>query len=609
MEDEIIIYVAGNPNFYPVEYYDLESETYQGMIPELLRDFSEQTLYDVRYYMPGDEDLREQLAKNTQVDIISGCFGGESFLHQYGREMTLLKAEIDGKEEVCRLLLTKTAPDSFEEELSQYLDNITQESKTGLLIQSAEQPPVSYRKHLEWTVLGLLGLTLLLGIVIACVLVSRQRERKRREREKETDLLTGLGNTESLRRNFRGYINDQNRLLYSMSYLHIDTEHMDRMIGRTHTNEFLQGAATILRSTIAPTDILARVSDGGFAVLRLSPSENEAIEWSLPLIQRVRECASVNGAVSPRAAIGVYRLKEHDFDLDEITFRASQSAQAACREGEDVKICTDRWLRELAEERKLQGEIGRGLENGEFLLYIQGYVNSENGRVMGGEALSRWEHPEKGFLTPGRFIPLMEKEGMISQLDFYLLDKACAFLAELQRDGVSDFLLSCNCSGETLSIDNFGERCREIISRYKFRRSQLILEITENTMLQSTPAVQRNIGKLKDLGIRIALDDFGEGFTSLFNLRENTIDLLKLDKTLIDTLGTKIGNTLIRSMIQAGHDLGIITLAEGVEKEEQARELHRMKCDLLQGFFFLYPIPDWELKRQLMEAVQERRRR
>lgn len=263
------------------------------------------------------------------------------------------------------------------------------------------------------------------------------------------------------------------------------------------------------------------------------------------------------------------------------------------------------FLQRLAESRELQQKLGqeisRGLEKEEFQLYVQFYVDTKTYRIVGGETLSRWEHPAQGMLVPDQYIPLMEQVDLIDQLDYYTLDKLCGFLQKLYHGGVKAFFVSCNFSRGTFVSAEFVQRCREIIDRYDFPREMLVFELTETKEVKDTEGLKRNIRAVRDLGIRIALDDFGQGFTSFFDIQEYDLDVLKLDKSLTDSIGTRLGNSILRAMIQVGHELGMEVLAEGVETDEQVGYLQRMGCDVIQGFRFYYPIPVREVESRLRQ--------
>lgn len=596
-----VIYAAGNPDAYPIEYYDKDTESYQGLIPQLLAQFAEEHGCELRYYDDGEKDQREQLAQNRQVDIISGCVGTEQFSHTEKEKLVVLKSEQNGETVTYALMVSDVAPKDLNRELKSFLSGISQETKTGMLVESAADRTDGW----EVAVPALISLALVIVFLfaaLAAVIRKYRRRLKSMELSREVDGVTGLGNLEYLRRCFDGFLNDKNRILYTMFYFYEDTEKMENRSGRAETREFIRYTASVLQEYTSDTDILARVGEHGFALLRQSAGREEEEQWFQPILPRIQDFAREQG-ISAGIAAGIYSLKADDRDLNVILSNAGQSAQIAYKAKEPYKLCTDEVLRRFAEEQRLQSEIRKGLEREEFQLYIQFYVDAHTYRIVGGEALSRWEHPQRGLLYPGQYIPLMEREELIDRLDYYTLDKVCRLLEDLQNTGIEDFFISCNFSRGTFSAEDFACRCEEVIKKYRFPRELLIFEITESYAVKNADVMKRNIKAIKEMGVSIALDDFGEGFTSFFDIQEYPLDGLKLDKQLIDNLGTNPGDSILRAMIWVGHQLGMTVLAEGVETEDQLRLLQEMACDVLQGYYFHHPIPDRDAEEKLKNTL------
>lgn len=195
---------------------------------------------------------------------------------------------------------------------------------------------------------------------------------------------------------------------------------------------------------------------------------------------------------------------------------------------------------------------------------------------------------------------------MIHQMDYYILEKTCAFLDDLKKNGIDNFFISCNFSRKTFSDPEFMEFCRTIIESYDFSRELLVFEVTESASGRDVAQMRKNALALSEYGVRIALDDFGEGFTSFYDLQDYPVNGVKLDKSLIDNCETPKGKAILRSMIQIGHELGLTILAEGIETDEQVNVLLEIGCDVIQGFRFHYPIPAWEAKKTLMLGGAER---
>lgn len=602
MEEKEIIYVAGNPNAYPLEYYDEDAGAYQGVIPELLRQFSEQSSYQLIYYQEGTRDQRAQLAKNRQVDILSGYTQADK-APSYSQPVTVFSAVWEGEEITYQVYVSDVAPQALKGQLESYFSSVGEETLSGAAVHAAVQHPTPHALYWSLAGLGLAAAALAAAVIL---LVRRYRRMLRKaEQSIETDEVTGLGNAEYLTRYYKQFVNDKNRILYKLCYFYVDTDQLRRLSSSEETNEFLRYAAALLQEYTGDSDILARVSDQGFVLVKLSSSAQADEEWLTSLITRARAYSEkYQKPFEVKLSAGIYPIKASDRDLNEMVFNAGQSARAAAQNGMGYMVCSDQVLQQFLEERRLQASIERALSNEEFELYLQFYVDCDAHRIVGSEALSRWQHPEKGLLAPDRFVPMMEREGKISKLDYYSLEKVCAFLEDLVGLGIDTFFISCNFSRDTFASADFVDNCQRIMGQYQFPRELLIFEITESVSSKNIAQLQQNAIALKEYGVKIALDDFGEGFTSFYDLQQYPIDGIKLDKSLIDNLGTERGDAILKAMVHVGHELGVTILAEGVETDAQVEAITRMHCDVLQGFRFYYPMPHWEAKKKILQQFQ-----
>lgn len=604
MEEKAILYAAGNPDAYPLEYYDKESETYQGVIPRLLARFSAQSGYEVVYYPTQGEDRREHLAQNVQVDLLTGYGAGE-MPADCREQVVLFQVEIDGREQAVQLGITDAAPPGLKGELESFLSGVSQEEVTGILLETQVQPQDT--SGFFWAI-GALILALFLVTALLGFRIRRYRKRLRQaEKDGETDEVTGLGTLDYLLRYDRQVIHDKNRILYTAVYILVDTHRLRRVGGEQETNTFLRYCALVLQEYTGDNDLLARISDQGFALLKSTGSIDLLLEQVGKILNRLRAYSQkYEKSFSISAAAGVYSLRSEDRDLNEVLFNASQAARRALEERQDYVVFDSEMKRKFLEERVLQNSVNQALESGQFQLYLQFYVDAQTFQIIGGEALSRWKHPQRGVLEPGVFVPLLEREQLIDKLDYVSLEDCCRFLDDLDRQGINQFFISCNFSRETFEGEHFVSRCREIIDRYCFPRELLIFELTESIAEAQSGQIQKNMMALKKYGVRMALDDFGEGVTSLFDLQEYPVDGIKLDKSLVTNCGTKAGITILRAVVQAGHELGLTVLAEGVEQDEEIWALQEIHCDVIQGFRFHRPIPARDARAILLRREQQR---
>nr|WP_243423750.1 GGDEF domain-containing phosphodiesterase [Anaerotignum lactatifermentans] len=440
------------------------------------------------------------------------------------------------------------------------------------------------------------------------LIVRRYKNKLFRFREYlETDEATGLGNQDYFIRKFDQLTNNKTKTLYQIVYFYVDYDHLYRICNREQADEFMRYCAEKIKERTQGNEVLARVADNGFSVLKFAGTAQDLHQWIITLFREIHAYSVKQGRPYDMSiSVGVYPIKENDRNLREMLYNALECAQIA-RRGENLYLtCTDSLMRTVMEERYLQESMDKAFVNKEFQLYLQFYVEAGSFRVVGGEALSRWNHPQKGIIMPSVFVPLMEKEKMISRLDYYCLERVCEFLEHLWKKQIDSFFISCNFSRDTFSSADFVDQCKRIMAPFDFPKELLIFEITESAAAKSVAQVQENILALRSYGVRIALDDFGEGFSSFYDIQQYPIDGVKLDKGLVDDILSPSGSAIVRAMIQVGHELGMTILAEGVETEEQVYALQKMNCDVIQGFHFYVPLPYWDAEKRLLEEYQKR---
>jgi EAL domain-containing protein (putative c-di-GMP-specific phosphodiesterase class I) len=245
-----------------------------------------------------------------------------------------------------------------------------------------------------------------------------------------------------------------------------------------------------------------------------------------------------------------------------------------------------------------ESALRRALDRGELLLHYQPEVDIVTGEVRGFEALVRWDHPARGLLAPSAFIPLAEETGLIVPIGEWVLREACT---EATRwAGISDepLTLSVNLSARQLAQQDLVAMVRRAVAETGIDPSTLCLEITESAVMESGSATTAQLRALKSLGVRLAIDDFGTGFSSLAHLRRFPVDVLKIDGTFVAGLGHEPQDASIAAaVISLAHALGLETVAEGIETDEQHTILRGLGCDLGQGYLFGHPAPAAEAVR------------
>jgi EAL domain-containing protein (putative c-di-GMP-specific phosphodiesterase class I) len=247
------------------------------------------------------------------------------------------------------------------------------------------------------------------------------------------------------------------------------------------------------------------------------------------------------------------------------------------------------------ERLALAGDLRRGIDSDELVLFYQPKVALEDDRIVGVEALVRWEHPRLGLLGPGAFIGLAEDTGLIKTLTLWVIDEALRQCAAW-RAHETDLAVAVNVSMRSLLDRQFPEQVALRLRDTGIDPSRLILEITESTIMADPDAVLSVLNQLGDMGITLAIDDFGTGYSSLAYLRELPVDQLKVDRSFVTPLlRSRNDEVIVRATVELGHNLGLHVVAEGVEDGETLAELRRLGCDQAQGFHVSRPLPANEL--------------
>ncbi len=260
-------------------------------------------------------------------------------------------------------------------------------------------------------------------------------------------------------------------------------------------------------------------------------------------------------------------------------------------------------LQNVRDEFELLVDIKRGMAENEFIFFVQPKVNMHTGRIVGGEALVRWNHKEKGLVSPGVFIPVLEKNGFISQIDKLVWREVAAWLKSRIDDGHRPIPVSINVSRADIFTMDVTDYLEELVNEYEIPRELLEVEITESAFVEEENRIKEELNRLRRTGFTVLMDDFGSGYSSLNTLKDLAIDILKIDMKFLrmDVTNMNKGVSILESVVNMARALHIPTIVEGVETEEQVDFLTKMGCIFAQGFYFYRPMPVDEFERLISE--------
>jgi EAL domain-containing protein (putative c-di-GMP-specific phosphodiesterase class I) len=261
----------------------------------------------------------------------------------------------------------------------------------------------------------------------------------------------------------------------------------------------------------------------------------------------------------------------------------------------------------IIERAALEGKLRRALERDEFVLHYQPQIDVQSSRVIGVEALLRWNDPESGLVLPSRFIPLLEESGLILRVGRRVIEMALADYRQWRERGLRPPRIAVNVSALQLRQADFADTVAELVRRAGVGSGALELEITESMLMDDLEGNVRTLRSIRDSGVHIAIDDFGTGYSSLRHLARLPIGTVKIDCSFIaEMIEEPDSMTIVSSIISLAHSLRLQVCAEGVETPEQVRQLTLLKCDSMQGFLFSQPVPAAQIASQFGESHPQR---
>lgn len=422
------------------------------------------------------------------------------------------------------------------------------------------------------------------------------------------DDLTELPNLRFLKEEWAKII--ERKLQRKAAFLVIDIDrfkNINEALGHIYGDMVLQAAAARLQETLAANMILGRITGDQFAVIMPEVEENAEIAVAAGKIQSslVEPLKAPNILLKINVCIGGAIFPDNGADLDKLLQRANMAMLDARKENQCFQFFQPEMDGQALEMLVFENDLYHALSRKELFLVYQPQVNFCKGEVIGIEALLRWRHPERGYISPDKFIPIAEKTGLIIPIGEWVLRTACRQLKEWQDSGLPLSGVAVNLSTRQFYQQNLADTIMEILKDTQLSPQYLELEITES-MIMNVEYTMSTLEKLKQLGIRIAIDDFGTGYSSLSYLKNLPVDRLKIDQSFVRDLNE--GNASVVSMIiSLAEHLKINVIAEGVETAAQKQILHAQKCCEMQGFGFSPPIkPDefMETYRLLCEKMK-----
>lgn len=364
-------------------------------------------------------------------------------------------------------------------------------------------------------------------------------------------------------------------------------------------DRLLRGIADQYRRFVGENGIYGHLNADQFVCMIENSGEYTADIFA----QALKEINALPNSQNVVMKWGIYTVEDRMIPVEQMCDRALLAAHSIKGQyGKHFAAYDDKLRGELLRQQAIIASMETALLEGQFLLYLQPKYRIRDHKLVGAEALVRWNHPEWGLQVPAEFIPLFEKNGFIAKLDQFVWDKACAILRDWDNKGYPPISISVNVSRADIYNMNISEILMDTVRRHGLRPSRLHLEITESAYTEQPAQIIETITKLRELGFVIEMDDFGSGYSSLNMLNQIPLDILKLDMKFVQgEAGKSVGQGILQTIVELARRMRLSVVAEGVETKDQLERVAETGCDYVQGYYFAKPMPVQELEALLKE--------
>lgn len=412
------------------------------------------------------------------------------------------------------------------------------------------------------------------------------------------DPLTGLPNRKLFLFRLRQALakKEHSERMLAVAFLDLDQfKFINNSLGHHVGDLLLKEVAARLNGCLRNTDTVSRLGGDEFTIIldHIAKQEDTALVVEKIFTSFAKPFRLEDHEIFVTSSVGI-AIYPTDGETAENLLRNADTAMYHAKEKgrNNYQFFAEELNEKMSERLSMNTGLRRALQRDEFLLHYQPRINPATGRIASTEALIRWQHPEKGLIPPGKFIPRAEETGLIIPIGEWVLRTACAQNQAWQIAGLPPMRVSVNVSVRQFTQQNIVDVIRDILAETGLEPEFLELEITESVIMLNPDLAIKTLGDLKAMGISIAIDDFGTGYSSLMNLKRLPVDVIKIDRSFISGIAVeKSDETLVSTIISMGHNLGLSVVAEGVETGEQLAFLAERACQEVQGFYLSKPLP------------------
>jgi diguanylate cyclase (GGDEF)-like protein len=428
------------------------------------------------------------------------------------------------------------------------------------------------------------------------------------------DGLTGLYNRTFLTDHFDALIKGAHRRQERLAVLQLDLDRFKQIndtLGHAAGDYVLVVTAQRMRDSCRASDLCVRLGGDEFVMILNGAGATEDINMvARRILECINEPISFQGAtIHPGASAGIAVYPVDADNAADLLVHADLALYSAKKLGGGAfSFFSEELRRELEHRKQLEADLKAAIALESFSVYYQPQVSISNGAITGVEALVRWKHPERGMVSPGEFIPVAEKSGLMAEIGRIIVRKAVQEAAEWHRAGIAFGRIAINVSGSELRETDFDSFLFQTLERAGLPPEKLSLEIVESVILDDEKTgIAAKLRHIRSAGVHLELDDFGTGYASLSHVNPNEIDRLKIDRRFVQNINSNGDNTkIVRAITELARGLGISIIAEGAETEAELNSLLSIGCDQVQGYHIAFPMPDEKAREWLMSRAPKK---
>jgi len=421
-----------------------------------------------------------------------------------------------------------------------------------------------------------------------------------------SDFLTGLANRSLFNERLHHAVSLAKRNHSEVAILYIDLDQfklVNDSLGHAAGDTLLQETAKRLPKCLRESDTVARLGGDEFAVILENINHTtDIIAIAEKIIKKFEASFNINNnEIFSSVSIGISTYPDDASNIDDLLRNADIAMYKAKDSGRNNWMFYSQGMSDSIRKRQeLEAPLRRALAKEKFVLFYQPQLDLGSGKIIGAEALIRWNHPEKGLIPPFEFIPILEETGLIGPVGEWVFQTACRQNKQWQEAGLPEIVVAVNLCAHNFKRKEFTSFVTSTLQSIDLDPKYLDIEITEGTIISDTEETLKILHKMKEIGINLSIDDFGTGYSSLSYLKRLPLDTLKIDRSFVDDITSNTDSaTIAQSIIALAHSMRMKVTAEGIETKAQLDFLTRCQCDFMQGFYFSKPVPPEEFSRLL----------